>query len=70
MTAPPAIPSSVVVDVPAEELKKAEERLAHFHPEHHHFYETKHHVAKRIFTIAVAGTGFLADSVRAHGRAH
>jgi len=36
--------------------------LAHYHPVHHHFYEAKSHLGKRIFTIVIAGTGFLADS--------
>ena len=64
MTAQPHdIPPAIVVDTePVKDVKELEERLAHYHPEHHHFYETKHHVGKRIGRIVIAGTGFMADS--------
>ncbi|GAB5033602.1 inorganic phosphate [Nannochloropsis oceanica] len=45
------------------DVHKAEERLAHYHPEHHHFYEpAKSHRGKRLLRIVIAGTGFMADS--------
>lgn len=51
-----------MVNVPTD-VKKAEERLAHYHPEHQHFYEpTKVHTGKRLLRIVIAGTGFMADS--------
>lgn len=64
MTAQPdVIPPVIHVDVPLD-AKKAEERLAHYHPEHHHFYEpTKMHTAKRLLRIVIAGTGLMADSL-------
>jgi len=62
MTAPQDAPPVIMVNVPTD-VKKAEERLAHYHPEHHHFYEpTKVHTGKRLLRIVIAGTGFMADS--------
>lgn len=62
MTAQSDVPPVITVDVPMD-AKKAEERLAHYHPEHHHFYEpTKMHTGKRVLRIVIAGTGFMADS--------
>lgn len=66
MTAQPHdIPPAIVVDTEPlpKDVKELEDRLAHYHPEHHHFYdENKHHVGRRIGRIVIAGTGFMADS--------
>ncbi len=63
MTAQPDVAPTIVVDVPTpDDVKKAEERLAHYHKESHHFHTDKPHTAKRLLRIVIAGTGFLADS--------
>lgn len=66
MTAQPSdIPPAIVVESEPlkKDVKELEDRLAHYHPEHHHFYdENKHHIGKRIGRIVIAGTGFMADS--------
>jgi hypothetical protein len=58
---PPAIVVATGPDEPTkEQVKQAEEKLAHYHPEHHHFYEPKRHVGKRLLRIVIAGTGVSA----------
>lgn len=60
MTAQPLdVPPTIVVatEPTKEQIKAAEEKLAHYHPEHHHFYEPQRHVGKRLLRVVIAGTG-------------
>lgn len=62
MAAQAEAPQVIAVHL-TDEPRKAEERLEHYHPEHHHFYEpNKAHTGKRLLRIVIAGTGFLSDS--------
>jgi len=62
MAAQAEAPQVIAVHL-SDEPRKAEERLEHYHPEHHHFYEpNKAHTGKRLLRIVIAGTGFLSDS--------
>lgn len=62
MTAQPLdVPPAIVVAEPTkEQVKAAEEKLAHYHPEHHHFYNPKKHMGKRMLRVVIAGTGVSA----------
>lgn len=65
MTAQPLdVPPAIVVAEPTkEQVKAAEDKLAHYHPEHHHFYDPKRHVGKRLLRVVIAGTGVSARGV-------
>ncbi len=66
MAQPLDVPPAIVVATPAveptpEQVKLADEKLAHYHPEHHHFYQPKRHMGKRLLRVVIAGTGVSAQ---------